>query len=222
MMKDVSINNQEILDSLKEFEWFVNEKVCSKVMPHQRAFEVNREDYISEEYLNKIVSMGDNHNGFPEILKGYSFGHTVHYKQPEQKFVKDIADKYNETIFNFSTSLMLKRNALFSVYPPGGFISWHNNANASAYNFIFTWSENGNGYWQHLDPKTNEIVTIHDKPGWQCKAGYFGAYHEGADKIVYHCASTDCWRMTVAFVLDRSEISQGIQDLIIEELSFTE
>ena len=103
-----------------------------------------------------------------------------------------------------------------------GFIGWHNNANASAYNFIFTYSEDGDGYWEHFDTGTQEIVRINDKPGWQCKAGYFGAYEDGMNKVCYHCASNESetgTRMTVAFVMDRSEVSQGLQEWVIEDIS---
>lgn len=222
-MLEVEIKNQEILDLLEKFEWFINEDVCNTLIRDSKSFDCNRDDYISVSYMQKIIRMGQEHNGFPERVRGYGFnGVGLKFKNASDPLVSEIMNNYNENIFNFSSSLMLRHNALFTVYPPGGFISWHNNANASAYNFIFTWSENGNGYWQHYDYKEQKLVTINDKPGWQCKAGYFGSYNENPNDMVYHAASTDCWRMTVAFVLDRSEISKGIQDLIIEELSFTE
>ena len=50
------------------------------------------------------------------------------------------------------------------MYPPGGYISWHNNANASAYNLIFTWSETGDGYFKYIDGETKEEIVIKDKP----------------------------------------------------------
>ena len=44
------------------------------------------------------------------------------------------------------------------MYPPGGYISWHNNANASAYNLVFTWSESGNGYFKYIDGETKKEI----------------------------------------------------------------
>jgi len=222
-MQKIEIENEEVLNNLKPFEWFVNQTVCDLIIRDEKSFSCNRNDYVSIPYMQKIMRMGKDHNGFPERVKGYSFnGVGLKFKNASDPLVSEMMNRYNENIFNFSSSQMLRHNALFTVYPPGGFISWHNNANASAYNFIFTWSETGNGYWQNYDMEEQKVVTINDKPGWQCKSGYFGSYNENPNKIVYHSASTDCWRMTVAFVLDRSEMSKGIQDLIIEELSFTE
>ena len=48
---------------------------------------------------------------------------------------------------------------------PSKDISWHNNANASAYNFIFTWSEHGDGYFDYVDTSTGEVVRIPDVKG---------------------------------------------------------
>lgn len=222
-MLEIEIQNKEVLGLLESFEWFIDGKVCDLIVKDEKSFNANRDDFISVPYMQKIIRMGNGHSGFPERVKGYGFnGVGLKFKNASDPLVSEMMQRYNEYIFNFSAALMLRHNALFTVYPPGGFISWHNNANASAYNFIFTWSENGNGYWQNYDMKSQKIVTINDKPGWQCKAGYFGSYNEDPNKMVYHAASTDCWRMTVAFVLDRSEMSKGIQDLIIEELSFIE
>ena len=99
-----------------------------------------------------------------------------------------------------------------------GFISWHNNANASAYNLIFTWSETGDGYFKYIDGYTGDEIVIPDKKGWQCKAGYFGAYNEEPEKLVYHTASTDCWRITVSYIFNREEMSLGLQEDVIEEI----
>ena len=64
------------------------------------------------------------------------------------------------------------------------------------------------------------MTIIPDVKGWQCKAGYFGAYVDGPEKIVYHAArnGTSGLRMTIAFTLDRSEMSLGLQDWIIEDI----
>ena len=222
-MKNVPIKNKDTLDLLSEFEWFVDENVCNSIVKDEKSWNVLRYDFCSDDYLRAILNQGKKHSGFPAKVKGYGFnGVSLEFKDPESEIAKKIIDRYNETIVEFSTSLMLRHNALFTVYPPGGFISWHNNANASAYNFIFTWSENGDGYWQHYDYEKKKIIKIPDKKGWNCKAGYFGSYNEPKNNLVYHMASTDCWRMTVAFVLDRSDMSKGIQEQIIEELSFTD
>lgn len=225
MMKDIPLNDFA-LDILNEALWFVQDDnyksvLCGKKDKHTKK---DAEYYTSDEYFNKIKSIENNHNGFPEVVVAHSFGVGMLRFDKE----KEVTEKIPEVSFrlesflnNIQTTFNLKRNALFSVYPPGGYISWHNNANASAYNFIFTYSETGDGYWKHWDMKEQKMVTIPDVKGWQCKAGYFGSYEDGMDKVVYHTAANTSdtgLRMTVAFVLDRSEMSSGIQDWVIEDI----
>lgn len=219
-MKDVPINNVEILNILDEILWFKNPEVsaCARA---KEDFLSHRERMISDEYLQLILDKGKDHDGFPEIVGGYSYsidtGSFVSGADPNtcEKIINNVAN----ITFKLQEELSLRKNALFCYYPPGGYISWHNNANASSYNFIFTWSETGNGYFKYRNGKTGELVTIQDKKGWQCKAGYFGAYADPKEYLCYHCASTECDRITVAFVLNREEMSVGMQNMIIEELS---
>ena len=225
MMRDIPLNDFA-LDILNEALWFVqgnNYKsvICGRKDKHTKK---DADYYTGDEYYNKIVSMGSAHNGFPEVVVSHSFGLSNLKFEKE----KEVTEKIPQVSFHLDsflnriqTTFNLKRNALFSVYPPGGYISWHNNANASAYNFIFTYSETGDGYWKHWDTKEQKMVVIPDVKGWQCKAGYFGSYEDGMEKVVYHTAANTSdtgLRMTVAFVLDRSEMSSGIQDWVIEDI----
>ena len=141
-----------------------------------------------------------------------------HFK-PESEFIPSETLQYYNTINSeMQEKLCTKHNALCVMYPPGGYISWHNNANASAYNLVFTWSETGDGYFKYIDGETKEEIVMQDVSGWQCKASYFGAYDEPAHKLVYHTASTDCWRITVSYIFNREELSLGIQEDVIEEI----
>lgn len=223
IMKDIPLNDFAI-DILDETLWFVKDENY-KAVHLGSAKHYNKEaadHYTGTKYFEQIRAQKNGHGGFPEVCVAYSYGSNG------LNFTKDAgqqADTAGQIQLKFlekiQTQLNLKRNALFTVYPPeNGYISWHNNANASAYNFIFTWSETGDGYWKHYDPVKNEMVTIPDVKGWQCKAGYFGAYQDGMDKVVYHTARNTGkgLRMTIAFVMDRSEMSAGIQDWVIEDI----
>lgn len=218
-MRDIPLND-DCLDLLNEALWFKDNyhKVVGRKLDA-----IDKADYYTgEEYFQQIKNMGSGHNGFPEILVGYSFGNSnMQFDKGSPDFdqlVGEVTYKQQEFLKKIQTTFNLKRNALFSIYPPGGYISWHNNANAAAYNFIFTWSETGDGYWQHWDTQKKEHVVIPDVVGWQCKAGYFGSYKDGEDRLVYHTARTNCLRMTIAFVLDTSEMSVGLQNWIIEDI----
>jgi hypothetical protein len=215
IMKSVDIKNGEVLDNLNKFIdiwWDKKETDLQKF--RLGAKNVNRDDFISNEYKNKIINMGSLHNGFPDRLRGYNLKISNDQVVPSM-YDPDINKNYIKINENLQIILGTSNNALCSIYPPGGFIAWHNNANASAYNLIFTWSENGNGYWKHVDPYTGKDVIIQDVSGWQCKAFYFGAYEDGPENLVYHMASTDCWRMTVSYIFDRTH-KQFWEDVIEE------
>ena len=109
-----------------------------------------------------------------------------------------------------------------AIYPPGGFISWHNNANAAAFNLIFTWSEFGEGCFKYIHPETKEEVICEDEAGqWSCKAAYFGHYGE-PDKLLYHAADTDNWRTTVSYTFNTEMASEEFREMVIADISSTE
>jgi hypothetical protein len=215
IMRSVTVKNETILGILNEFKdlWWSKKDTDLKKY-HLGSSDTNREDYITEEYKNKIMVMGGLHNGFPEKLKGYSL--KAESINGINKYDSTISERFTILNEKLQQELGTQHNALSTVYPPGGFISWHNNANASSYNLIFTWSENGDGYWKHVDPYTGNEVLVKDVPGWQCKAFYFGSYEDNHEDLVYHMASTDCWRMTISYIFDRYH--KEYWEDVIEEL----
>jgi hypothetical protein len=215
IMRSVTIKNETVLKILNEFKdlWWEKKDTDLKKY-HLNSNDANREDYITEGYKNKIMGMGSLHNGFPEKLKGYSL--KAESISGINRYDKTISENFTILNEKLQQELGTQHNALSTVYPPGGFISWHNNANASSYNLIFTWSENGDGYWKHVDPYTGNEVLVKDVPGWQCKAFYFGSYEDDPGDLVYHMASTDCWRMTISYIFDRHH--KEYWEDVIEEL----
>lgn len=222
IMKDIPLNDYA-KNILNETLWFLkddNYKSVSQSCRNQMS--VQDADYFTGiEYFDKVRLEGTRHGGFPEAIVSHSFGSNgMQFVPDAQEVAEEVGVRINNFYEKIQTQLNLKKNALFSVYPPNGYISWHNNANASAYNFIFTYSETGDGHWRHYDPVKKEMVTIPDVAGWQCKAGFFGSYSDGMDKVVYHTARNGGTglRMTIAFIMDRSEMSSGIQDWVIDDI----
>lgn len=223
-MRDIPLNDFAI-DILNDALWFTRDKNYEAVVK-TKADKHNKEDadyYTGDAYFKLIKSQGMGHGGFPEVVVSHGFGiGQMHFSKEKvsQSKIPEVSLKQEAFLQKIQTTFNLKRNALFAVYPPGGYISWHNNANASAFNCVFTWSETGDGWWKHWDNEKKEMVTIPDKKGWQCKVGYFGAYEDPEEKLVYHTARNGDTglRMTVAFVLDRSEMAVGMQDWIIEDI----
>lgn len=206
-VRDIDLKNQEFIDILNEYKDVLlhrdNENddpfIAKKLQvssPNEKA-----ENWVSDSYMNQIIGQGRSHDGFPKILKGFTGlkhndGHHTNGSE-----IKDATNVLNSKLIEF---LSCRNNALNACYPPGGFISWHNNANASGYNIIITYSETGEGWFDYWDIEKKERVRIQDKPGWQAKMTYFGPY-EDPDKLCYHAAYTDCYRITVAFVFAEAD-----------------
>ena len=205
-VKDIDIKNQDFLDILNEYKDVLMKKedgddtpLIAKEIPIGHVNE-DASKWVSDSYMKEIISMGSRHDGFPKVLKGFS-GLKHESDDMKGKVIKDASRVLNSKLIEF---LSCRNNALNACYPPGGFISWHNNANAPGYNIIITWSETGEGWFDYWDSEKQERVRVQDKPGWQAKMTYFGPY-ETPNKLCYHAAYTDCYRITVAFVFAEAD-----------------
>ena len=228
-MQDIPVNNTELLGILDEYRNYL----MKDIPDFERTFHKScgeqarqRHFWAGQDHLDEILAQGTRHEGFPDQMYGYEMsvgrkGHEFYNKNVHPSVRKDrTADLawMNRQVMEW---LGVKNNALTAFYPPGGFISWHNNANAAAYNLIFTWSETGDGQFEYVDPATKEVVVMKDKPGWQCKAAYFGHYGE-PERLFYHAAKSDCWRCTVSFTFDTSQLSAELREDLLEEISSDE
>ena len=137
IMKSVNIKNKEVLEILNEFlDIWWDKKETDLTKFYLSAKDANRDDYISDEYKLKIINKRSFHSGYPEKLRGYNIKIDV----DGNPNLTDLEINKNYIKINEKLQILLstRHNALCSVYPPGGFISWHNNANAPSYNLIFT------------------------------------------------------------------------------------
>lgn len=206
-IRDIDLKNQEFIDILNEYKDVLLKRenkddtpFIAKKMPVSDK-DKKPEDWVSNEYMHEIIAQGRSHEGFPKVLKGHT---GLKYQDTNYKGGDDIkvaTRNLNSKLIEF---LSCRNNALNACYPPGGFISWHNNANAPGYNIIITYSETGDGWFDYWDIEKKERVRIQDKPGWQAKMTYFGPYGD-PEKLCYHAAYTDCYRITVAFVFAEAD-----------------
>jgi hypothetical protein len=222
-MEDIPVRNETLLTILNEYVSFIKDENFETNMHLQCQNERDRKDYwVGERHLKEIVDQGTRHEGFPDAVVGYEMGvhrehHQFYSRKADALYKKEKTAHLawmNESIMRW---LGARHTALTAVYPPGGFISWHNNANAAAYNLIFTWSETGEGAFKYVDPITKEVVVMPDKQGWQCKAAYFGPYNE-PENLFYHAAETDCWRITCSFTFNIDPASVEYRQEIIEDI----
>lgn len=221
-MTEVVIRNKELLDTLDGFvDTFRSIEGYDDSKYHiwsPKNAKTNGIHYCSDDSFALQKSLAKDHSGFPE----------QHYSQPVSQMAERDPDKWKDIEHTvkkkFPEVLGVHSSALFNYYPPGGFVGWHTNWNANAYQFLFTWSETGSGFFKYFDNETQSIVTIRDVPGWQCRWYYFGRRDEPDDHC-WHAAYAGCDRITLAYkiVNDRRGSSKdlgamNLRDQLIEDI----
>lgn len=219
-MTELVLRNQSILDQLEYVKSAIvnNQNLFTPdlMMYHSEDVFDNSEKYLSEDYLKK--HMADyKHEGFPVDHLSIPVENVLN-RYPDNKELRDVYDFSRNKIV---TSMGANKNAVFLYYPKGGFVGWHTNQNNSGYQFIFSWSEKGDGYFQYYDKKKQEIVRLEDKSGWQARY-----YHFGKDEPdhCWHSAYTNVPRITICVLFrwwDKPHLKDQIlamKDQLIEDI----
>lgn len=220
-MTEVVIRNKDLLKTLDGFvEDFFSREGYDDPKYHVYSNEKdksNGEFFCSEEYLTECLSR--------DILVGVP---DKHFAQPISKMVREDPEKWKSYMqrvkYDFAAEIGAHTSALLSYYPSGGFVGWHTNYDASAYQVLFTWSKSGNGYFRYRDNDTGEIVSIQDKAGWQCRHYYFGPEDE-PENLCWHSAYAEEDRITLAYKFcgygrndPRDQQARDLRDLLIEDI----
>jgi hypothetical protein len=218
-MTEVVIRNQELLDTLNSFvEEFYSREGHQRPDMWMSDEGDQGEYYTGEVYLRQDCLKRKIPIGAPE----------KHLGQPIKNMVRidpSWADYMQRVKYDFASQLGAHTSALLNFYPPGGYVGWHTNWDANAYQILFTWSLDGNGYFRYYDKFKDEIVTIPDVPGWQCRHFYFGALEE-PEHHCWHSAYTDCDRITLAYKfvngtkanVEKDRQAVYLRDMLIEEI----
>lgn len=170
-------------------DWFFAQQLQDTVHMHPKAFDA---DYaVSNDYLELLKARPDN-IGFPEESYGADFKDVGVY---DTNVYFDRVKQLDKSLMDFTGS---RNCALKMYYPPGGYIGWHNNANAPGYNILFTYSETGDGDFRYIHPQTGELVIMPDPKGWSCKVGYYDVV---GGSPLWHAAHTGCNRLNWAYII---------------------
>ncbi len=195
-MSEITIRNKGLLKTLDEtLNMFLEHKeLCTELSDNlQRDIPVEDwEKFCKEEYMHEMIARGDFHQGFPER----GFGFQVAQGAKERPDIFEPLKKWTKT--ELPMRFGARSNSLTSYYPPNGFVGWHTNWNASAYQLILSWSESGDGYFSYYDRKSDTIITEPDKKGWQARWYRFGRQDEPQHHC-WHAMWTNCPRFTLAF-----------------------
>lgn len=220
-MSEVTIRNKAFLNTLDSFVEGMFERGSPNNPDHYSLAEPDDIDkgeyYCSQEYLNDCLARPEL-IGPPDRYFAQPISHMVR-KDPERW------EQYMQMVkYDFAAEIGAHTSALLSYYPPGGYVGWHTNYDASAYQILFTWSKSGNGYFRYWDKQKDEIVTIQDKPGWQCRHFYFGPDDEPHNHC-WHSAYTSDERITLAYKFcgfgendPRDAQARHLRDMLIEEI----
>lgn len=208
-MTEVVIRNKTFLNKLNEFvdEFFsfdAYEDTKYRVTSPDEIV-AKGEYYCSDEWLYHMLEKWETHEGYPEQYMSQALSKMAG-KDPEK-----YNEFYNKWRKDFTLEIGAMHSALLSYYPTGGFVGWHTNWNANAYQVLFTWSKSGNGYFRYYDKQKDEIVTIQDKPGWQCRHFYFGRKDE-PDHHCWHAAYAGEPRITLAYKFANYSLDDPIND----------
>ena len=219
-MTEIIIRNKALLTTLNSFsdEFFAKEGYNDPDSYLSSSVEdrTNGEYYCSREYLDDCLQR-DKLIGVPD----------KHFAQPMAMMVRKDPDKwgdYRERVkYEFTAEIGAHTSALLSYYPPGGFVGWHTNYNACAYQVLFTWST-GKGFFRYYEKETDQIVTIKDVAGWQARHYYFGPESE-PESHCWHSAYAGDDRITLAYKFcgygkndPRDQQARDLRDLLIEEI----
>jgi len=191
------------------------------------------------EYLNyqidKLKTIGPDDEatkGWPnrEVFTGIHSleKHSAEYmKLPKEEHVHEIARKISYDFLGGNSI------ALTAIYPPGGYIPWHNNGNAPGHNLLLHYSLGGDG--EFITYHEGELHSYKDKDReWVARAGAFISTHgeredsnngrpldtgavtlpDEADKASWHCARTNDWRFTLSTIIPQRDM----WELVVEEL----
>jgi hypothetical protein len=190
-MREVFLKNKEVLDRLNGFIETIDGLDISELDIKEQG-DKDKVYATSRRYLQLMLNKVEQKKfkGPPEIIKGIDISHIR--GAPLTGPWRDLA---NDVGINFAQELGVQQNALFCYYPKDGYIGWHDNRDAPGYTILFNWSKGGDAFYRYRDWKTGKVHTIHDRPGWTCKTGWYGP----GDKSTFHCAMTNEPRWSIAF-----------------------
>lgn len=227
-MKIISKLNESFLKPMEEYRrWVFEPRIQSAIhgiLEPQKEKLLHGENGSSEKYLGGMDH--ENHDGLPPDFVGINLNSQIlklHLGQFDGDFIREAQKKSESLDDDLQDLLGAKLCALKMFYPTGGYIDWHTNWDSPGYNVIFTYSQNGNGHWRHIDPtgatsvkpRWDKMVHVDDTPGWHCKAGYFGKKDE-TDRILWHSAYTREPRLTLSYIVYDKALWENLVDELAE------
>ncbi len=207
-MQFLPVRNTRLLSLLQNLtDTFFNDDAVKNIL--NNSFKTIDQDIsehhpVSDEYLKKALELKLKDYGFPRAANGFGMGKTG----PEDNW-KDFIP-YQVKISSIGKFLGSPYNALTMLYPNDGYIGWHHNGNASGYNILLTYSQDGNGCFKYYRQKTKEIIELPDIKGWSAKVGYYPNDRTETEKVYWHSAKTEKARISIAWILNHKKMWENM------------
>lgn len=210
-MRNIKLNNQRLAAQLSSITDFVFSDEITAVVNTTKALEDKLIPDLyscSTEYLYEAFKHPIHEYGFPRSALGCGMRET-----PPHLYDKLLpASKMCDRVGRF---LGTPNNALMMVYPDNGYIGWHHNGNASGYNVLMTYSQDGDGWFDYYDYDTKSTVRLQDQPGWNVRVGYYPCERREPKRVFWHMAETKKQRITFAWVINHKDMWKNM----IEEIT---
>ncbi len=153
----------------------------------------------SDEYLYKALECPTEEYCFPRCAYGLDTT-LIHTKSV---YWNKIAVPFLKRLTNY---IGTPYNALTMFYPEKGYIGWHHNGNAPGYNFLMTYSIDGDGYFKYYNQRTDQFTVLQDVAGWNFRFGYYPNIQHEKENVFWHTAYTERPRLTIGWVVKNREM----------------
>lgn len=205
-MREICLRNQRMLKILSGITETVFEENNLKRLSEE-ASKIRRTDKLIQEfdpwedsYFRRALMLPIKDFGYPRSTFGVG---TLSIASHHSNFFHNIIGK---KLMRLQTTIGAPQNALCMLYPKSGYIGWHHNGNAPGYNVLFSYSQDGKGYFKYYDKDKDEVVYMYDKPGWNVKCGYYPSEVQEPKRIYWHSAYTENERLSIAFVINNRDM----------------
>jgi len=157
----------------------------------------------SNDYLYKALESPLDQYCWPKC----SYGVDTTLVNIKSSYWNKVAVPYLKRLVNYIGS---PSNALTMFYPEKGYIGWHHNGNAHGYNFLMTYSMDGDGYFKYYNQHTDEFTVLQDVPGWNFRFGYYPNIQHEPENVFWHTAYTEQPRLTIGWVVNNRNIWKSL------------
>ncbi len=158
---------------------------------------------VSEEALQAILRKGKKVNG---ILTDRYITNCVIFDLPgvkdmvKEEEISELRQKLDRIVtlrvrglFGMPEGLWVYKSGHF-LYPPGGFMSWHTNANGYGWRLYINYVEEpGKSFFRYRDPDTGKIMTLWDKE-WN-----FRVFKIDPKRLFWHAVYSETNRYSFGF-----------------------